>query len=167
MQRLTAQQDRHTWPNTVTTMKRNVLRTIWLPTLVLLGVTSAAAQNRPGGVAVTGTVVDPRRAPVADATVKLQQEPNPTEEPAKTDAAGRFRFEGVGDGSYSVEVEHEGFARSVTPLQVRGRAPATLTIKLSLPSVVTKVTVVGDETAQVSTDITENLDTASVDQNLL
>ena len=31
----------------------------------------------------------------------------------------------------------------------------------------TKVTVVGDEPAQVSTDISENLDTASVDQNLL
>ena len=66
-----------------------------------------------------------------------------------------------------VEVEHEDFARSVTPLQVSGRASATLTIKLSLSSVVTKVTVVGDEPAQVSTDISENLDTASVDQNLL
>jgi hypothetical protein len=167
MQRMTAGHDRQTWPTTVTTMKRNVLQTIWLPTLVLLGLTSAAAQNRPDGVAVTGTVVDLRRAPVTDATVTLRREPDATEESVKTDAAGRFRFEGVGDGSYSVEVEHEGFARSVTPLQVRGRAPATLTIKLSLPSVVTKVTVVGDQPAQVSTDISENLDTASVDQNLL
>jgi Carboxypeptidase regulatory-like domain len=148
-------------------MKRNFLRSIWLLALVLLALTGAAAQNRPGGVAVTGTVVDQRRAPVTDATVTLHQEPNATQEPVKTDAAGRFRFEGVGDGSYSVEVVHEGFARSVTPLQVSGRAPATLTIKLSLSTVVTKVTVLGDEPAQVSTDITENLDTASVDQNLL
>jgi hypothetical protein len=148
-------------------MKSNFLRTIWLPALVLLGLTGASAQNRPGGAAVTGTVVDQRRAPVTDATVTLHQEPNPTQEPVKTDAAGRFRFEGVADGSYSVEVEHEGFARSFTPLQVSGRAPAALSIKLSLSSVVTKLTVVGDEPAQVSTDITENLDTASVDQNLL
>jgi hypothetical protein len=148
-------------------MKRNVLRTIWLPTLVLLGLSGAAAQNRPGGVAVTGIVIDQRRAPVTDATVTLQQELNAARESAKTDAAGRFHFEGVGDGSYTVEVEHEGFARSVTPLQVSGRALATLTIKLSLSTVVTKVTVVGDEPAQVSTDISENLDTASVDQNLL
>jgi Carboxypeptidase regulatory-like domain len=140
---------------------------IWLPTLVLLGLSGAAAQDRTGGVAVTGTVVDQRRAPVMDATVTLHQEPNATQEPVKTDAAGRFRIEGVVYGSYSIEVEHEGFARSVTPLQVSGRAPATLTIKLSLSSVVTKLTVVGDEPAQVSTDITENLDTASVDQNLL
>src|ERR1700694_5792519 len=148
-------------------MKRNILRTIWLPTVVLVGLTSAAAQTPSGSVAVTGMVVDPRRAAVTDATVTLKQEPNATQAPVKTDAAGRFRFDGVGDGSYSIEVEHEGFAQSVTPLQVRGRAPATLTIKLSLPSVVTKVTVVGDEAAQVSTDISENLDTASVDQNLL
>jgi hypothetical protein len=148
-------------------MKRNVLRMIWLPTLVLLGLSGAAAQNRSGGEAVTGIVIDQRRAPVTDATVTLYQELNATGEPVKTDAAGRFHFEGVGEGSYSVEIEHEGFARSVTPLQVSGRAPATLTIKLSLSSVVTKVTVVGDEPAQVSTDITENLDTASVDQNLL
>jgi hypothetical protein len=148
-------------------MKRIYLRMIWLPALVLLGLTGAAAQNRPGGVAVTGTVFDQRRAPVTDATVTLHQDPNATREPVKTDATGRFRFEDVGEGSYSVQVEHEGFARSVTPLQVSGRAPATLTIKLSLSSVVTKLTVVGDETAQVSTDITENLDTASVDQNLL
>jgi hypothetical protein len=148
-------------------MKRNVLRTIWLPTLVLLCLRGAAAQNRAEGVAVTGTVVDQRRAPVTDATVTLHQEPNATEEPVKTDAAGRFHFEGVADGGYSVEVEHEGFARSVTPLQVSGKTPAPLTIKLSLSSVVTKVTVIGEEPAQVSTDISENLDTASVDQNLL
>ena len=148
-------------------MKRNILRTIWIPALVLMGLTSAVAQNRPGDATVTGTVVDQRRSPVTDATVTLRQSPNATAETVKTDAAGRFRFEGVADGSYSVQVEHEGFARSVTPLQVSGRAPATLTIKLSLSSVETKVTVIGDEPAQVSTEVSENLDTASVDQNLL
>jgi Carboxypeptidase regulatory-like domain/TonB dependent receptor len=148
-------------------MKRDVLRTSWLVTLVLLGLTGAAAQSRSGGVAVTGTVVDQRRAPVTDATVTLKGGFNAKEEQVETDAAGQFRFEGADAGSYSLEVEHEGFAGSVTPLQVTGRMSATLTIKLSLSSVVTKVTVLGDEPAQVSTDISENLDTASVDQNLL
>jgi Carboxypeptidase regulatory-like domain/TonB dependent receptor len=134
---------------------------------MLLALTSAVAQNRPGDATVTGTVVDQRRSPVTEATVTLRQDPTTTQETVKTDAAGRFRFEGVQDGSYSVKVEHEGFARSVTPLQVSGRAPATLTIKLSLSSVETKVTVIGDEPAQVSTEVSENLDTASVDQNLL
>jgi hypothetical protein len=127
----------------------------------------AAAQERPGGVAVTGSVVDPRRAPVAGAAVTLKQEPAATVASAKTDAAGRFRFDSVADGDYSIEVEHEGFAHSVTPMHVRGRAPAPLAIVLMLTSVVTKVTVIGDESAQVSTDISQNLDTASVDQNLL
>jgi len=148
-------------------MNRNVLRTIWLSTLVVLCLSGAAAQNQPSSIAVTGTVVDQRRSPVTDATVTLHQDPNGTDEAVKTDAAGRFVFMGVGDGSYSVEVEHEGFARSITPLQVSGRMSSPLTIKLSLSSVVTKVIVVGDEPAQVSTDISENLDSASVDQNLL
>jgi hypothetical protein len=148
-------------------MKRNVLQTIWLPALLLLGLTSTRAQNGRGGIAITGTVLDPRRAPVTEATVTLQQGPNGVQKAVKTDAAGRFRFEGVGDGSYSVKVELDGFATSVTALQVSGKTPAALTIKMSLPTVLTKVTVVGEEEAQVSTGISENLDTASVDQNLL
>ena len=148
-------------------MKKNVLRTIWLAALVLLGLSGAAAQNQAGGFAVTGIVIDQRRAPVAEATVTLRQEPELPVEMVKTDVAGRFHFEGVPDGSYTVEVEHEGFAQSLTPLQTSGKAPGTLTIKLSVSSVVTKLTVVGDEPAQVSTDMSENLDTASVDQNLL
>ncbi len=133
---------------------------------MLLSLTCAAAQNR-GGVALTGTVLDPRRNPVADATVTLAQGSSAAQEAVKTDAAGRFRFEGVGDGSYSVQVAHDGFAPSDTSLQISGKTPAALLIKMSLLSVVTKVTVVGDEQVQVSTDISENLDTASVDQNLL
>jgi hypothetical protein len=85
-----------------TKMKRNVLRMIRLPTLVLLGLSGAAAQNRSGGVAVTGIVIDQRRAPLTDATVTLHQELNATGEPVKTDAAGRFHFEGVGEGTRNI-----------------------------------------------------------------
>jgi hypothetical protein len=56
-------------------MKRNALRTIWLATLALLSLSGAAAQNQAGGFAVTGTVIDQRRAPVGDATVTLHKNP--------------------------------------------------------------------------------------------
>jgi hypothetical protein len=148
-------------------MKRNTLLTICVSALCLAGMSSAAAQDRRDGMSVTGIVVDPRRAPVAEAAVTLSQEPGAVVGSAKTDAAGRFHFDGVTDGEYSIEVEHEGFARSVTALRVRGRPAAPLTIGLALPSVLTNVTVVGEAPAQVSTDISQNLDTASVDQNLL
>jgi hypothetical protein len=149
------------------TRKRKILRPIWLLALVLLGLSSAAAQNSPGGVVVTGVVIDQRRTPVVDASVALHPEAQAAQETAKTDAAGRFRFEKVGEGNYTVEVEHGGFARSVTNLQISGKAPDALTIKLSLSSLLTNLTVVGDEPAQVSAEIANNLDTASVDQNLL
>jgi Carboxypeptidase regulatory-like domain len=148
-------------------MTRNIRRTLWPPILVLLALTGAMAQIQPSGIALTGTVVDQRRAPVTDATVTLKGARNYMVEQVKTDAAGRFRFDRVDAGSFSLEVEQEGFAHSVTPVQVGGKFSVNLAIKLSLPAVVTKVTVVGDEPAQVSTDISQNLDTASVDENLL
>ena len=66
-----------------------------------------------------------------------------------------------------IEVQHEGFAASVTPLQVRNRPPAPLTINLALAGLVSEVTVNGDAPAMVSTDIAENKDAVSADQNLL
>lgn len=149
--------------------------------LLTLALPTVRAQNRPGGVAVAGSVRDPRGSPVANATVALMQGTEtqlPTQLPTqlstqlatqvatKTDAAGRFRFENVFEGNYSVEVQHDGFEMSVTPLQVQTKAPAPLAITLALALVVTKVTVVGEE-QQVSTDITSNRDAASVDNQLL
>ena len=130
------------------------------------GAAAARAQNAPRGFGVTGQVRDPRGAPVAEAAVTLKREGDTVSPVAKTDAAGRFRFDGVLKGSYSVEVAHDGFEPAVKGLQIQGRAPAPLTITLALALVVTKVTVVG-ESAQVSTDISENRDKASADQNLL
>jgi hypothetical protein len=134
--------------------------------LLSSGAAAARAQNAPRGFGVTGQVRDPRGAPVADAAVTLKRESDTVLPVAKTDAAGRFRFDGVLEGSYSVEVAHDGFEPVVKGLQIQGRAPAPLTITLALALVVTKVTVVG-ESAQVSTDISENRDAASADQNLL
>src|SRR5882672_11645092 len=115
-------------------MKRTILLTICVSALCLAGMSRAAAQGRRDGVSVTGIVVDPRRAPVAEAAVTLSQEPGAVVGSAKTDTAGRFHFDGVADGDYSIEVEHEGFARSVTALRVRGRTAAPLTVGLALPS---------------------------------
>ncbi len=111
--------------------------------------------------------MDPSGAGAANLTVNLKKGPETVLMSAETDAAGRFRFDAVPEGSYLLDVEHEGFAPSVTPLQVRNRPPAPFTIKLTLASLVSEVTVNGDAPAIVSTDIAENKDSVSVDQNLL
>jgi Carboxypeptidase regulatory-like domain len=138
-----------------------------LALLVLFAAGSAMAQNRSQVVPVTGTVLDPSRASTSDATVTLKQGSNKVLSSVTTDALGRFRFDAVPDGNYSIEVQHEGFALSVTALRVRTNPPAPLTIVLTLASVVSEVSVRADESAQISTDISENRDAAAADQNLI
>jgi hypothetical protein len=137
-----------------------------LPILLGIGLPGAAAQSQPR-VAVTGVVRDPRGAPVAGATVTLEQEANAPLSQTRTDNTGRFRFDSVSQGSYSIEVRHDGFQPALKPLQVQARAPTPLTITLALALVVTNVTVIGNDSEQVSTDIAENRDAASVDKSLL
>lgn len=135
--------------------------------MVVIGLGSAAAQSKPQGVPVTGTVLDPSRTATSDATVTLRQGPDSVVSSVTSDASGKFRFDAVPDGTYSIEVQHDGFRLSVTPLRVRANPPAPLTIVLTLAQLVSEVSVNGDEPAQISTEIAENRDAASVDQDML
>ena len=85
----------------------------------------------------------------------------------KTDSSGRFRFAAVAPGTYAIEVSRERFAGSTTPIAVGAQPPAPLAITLALATVVTELSVNGDAPEEVSTDIADNRDTASVDENLL
>jgi hypothetical protein len=141
---------------------------LWgLSLLVLLcpGV-DAKAQSQARGVTVTGIVLDPTRAWMTDAAVTLSQGSD-TVASAVTDSMGKFSFANVTDGNYSIEVIRDGFQRSVTPLRVRTTSPAPLTIVLALPRLDSQVSVEGDAPEQISTEIAENRDAASVNQSLL
>ena len=62
---------------------------------------------------VTGTVTDPQSAVVPDARVVLLN--GQTElRTARTDAAGRYRFDGVAPGAYAVAVSAPGFQTATT-----------------------------------------------------
>ena len=145
----------------------SVLPTTWLVVLFLLGANCALAQAPVRTVPVTGTVLDPSGVGAASVTVSLKKGTDNALLSVETDTSGRFRFDAVAEGNYSIVAQHEGFAPSATPLQVRNRPPAPLTIKLALASLVSEVTVSGDAPVFVSTDVAENKDSVSVDQNLL
>jgi len=125
------------------------------------------AQRPPQSVAVTGTVLDPSGASTPDADVTLKQGSSSVRAQGKTDPGGKFRFDAVPPGNYSIEVQHEGFKNSFTPVKVSSQAPASLTIHLALEGITSEVSVSGDESVQVSTDAAENRDSATVDQSLL
>jgi hypothetical protein len=128
---------------------------------------NAMAQRLPQTVAVTGTVLDPSGASTPDATVTLKQGSSSIRAQGKTDTSGRFRFDAVPPGNYSIEVQRAGFKISTTSIKVSSQSPPSVTIKLALEGISSEVSVVGDESVQVSTDAAENRDTATVDQNLL
>src|ERR1700676_442918 len=140
---------------------------IWLSFLTLVLVANAMAQRPPQAAAVTGVVLDPSGASTPDATVTLKQGSSNIRAQAKTDPFGKFRFEEVRPGNYSIEVQHEGFKKSINTLKVSPESTASLTITLALEGISSEVSVSGDESVQVSTDAAENRDSATVDQSLL
>jgi carboxypeptidase family protein len=141
------------------------VRRYWYIVLFLVAVCSAWAQNPGRAAAIAGTVFDPSGAEVPDATVTLKRGPKELSS-VKTDASGRFRFEGIPQGNYSIEILQEGFQPSLTPVQVQEKPPAALTITLSLAQLVSQVSVTAGA-VQVSTDTAENRDSVNADQNLL
>src|SRR3989338_991725 len=60
---------------------------------------------------ITGTVLDPARAPLPRVTVQLLAAGGAELARTRTDAQGRFRFEGLSPASYTVVVELVGFER--------------------------------------------------------
>ena len=125
------------------------------------------AQRAPQTAAITGLVLDPSGAYTPDATVTLRQGSNNVRAQGKTDSTGKFRFDAVPSGNYSVEVQREGFKKSITPVKVPSTSSASLTITLALEGISSEVSVSGDDSIQVSTDAAENRDSATVDQSLL
>jgi len=71
--------------------------------VVLFGPHVAAAQS-----VVSGTVTDPQSAVVPDARVALMSGRSEVRT-TRTDAQGRYRFEAVPPGTYSVVVSASGF----------------------------------------------------------
>jgi protocatechuate 3,4-dioxygenase beta subunit len=148
-------------------MKHRMPRVVGFIVLALLAWSGAMAQGRPRTLPLAGTVLDPRGSPVVDATISLKSETGKVTSSVKTDAAGKFRFPSVAEGNYSVAVQAEGFEAAEVSLQVTAQPPAALSISLSLAQLVTEVSVNGEAPTQVTTDVADNRDTASVSDNLL
>src|SRR5258705_10169604 len=135
--------------------------------LVALCVANSMAQSAPQSFAITGTVVDPSGGLVPGASVTLKNSAGTIGAPLETNTSGSFRWDGISPGQYSIEVRRVGFKASVTPLRVSNRPLAALRITLALADLTSEVSVADAEPAQVSSDATENRDSATVGQNLL
>lgn len=105
--------------NTTLNRRRPTRRATLLTTtaaLLLLPIAAlrAPAQNLAGQL--TGTVTDPRGAPVASATVILNNTRTQARLMTSTDASGAFIFEAPPAGAYGMQVLKSGFAEAARPL---------------------------------------------------
>jgi iron complex outermembrane recepter protein len=93
--------------------------------LALGGLPSLAAAQRPSAV-VTGRVRDRTEAPVTRATVSIVELNRAT----TTDSAGRFRFEGVPAGRFTVAARKLGYDPAASAVEV-GDSPVVVELRLS------------------------------------
>jgi hypothetical protein len=135
--------------------------------LLLLALTawSLLAQTGHDGLSVSGIVSDPTGAAVPGSDVTLVREGSPPRT-VSTDSGGNFRLNGIAAGRYEIRVRRDGFTPVTLPLTISDHSPAPLQITLQLTGVRQQVTVTG-KADEVSTHPADNLDTVTLDRDLL
>ena len=126
-----------------------------------------ALQPAARGVIVSGVVQDQTGAVLPAAQVALT--PSGAQAPAQTvasDAAGRFQFERVPQGTYDIRTEFAGFKVTTVRVRVGARAPGPVTVVMALEGITQDVSVT-DGGAATSTTSSANLNAITVDQDAL
>jgi hypothetical protein len=101
--------------------------------VIYLAVTYCAyAQSGGNSASISGTVVDPSDAVVANATVEIHNPVSAFERSTTTDSSGRFSFPNVPFNPYHLSVTVSGFAPYTQDVEVRSTVPLTLKVSLQV-----------------------------------
>jgi hypothetical protein len=113
---------------------------------------------------VTGAVVDPNGAVVANASITIANPVTGYKRTTNSQADGSFQFNDVPPNNYQVSVTATGFTPATQSLTVRTAVPISLKISLTIGSATETVTVTGN-----AAEALENVPTAhtDVDQTLI
>jgi len=115
----------------------------WGPiALALLMAGNATPQGAVGSI--TGIVVDPSGAVVANATVEIQNKVAGFQKSVATDPQGAFKFLNLTPSSYHLSVNAPGFQPYNQDVNVRAVVPENLTVKMALASETTSINVAED-----------------------
>lgn len=140
------------------------MRSAALGLLIVLGLSSPALYGQFNLGAISGTVTDTSGAAVANATVIITNEATGVARTIKTDTDGFYSAEGLGVGSYRVEVADPGFKISVVrDIQLNPGQRRANNVVLQVGSVSSQVLVTANA-EQVNTETSESGGTISSKQ---
>ena len=129
---------------------------------LVLGI-AAFSQSMSAGT-ISGTIVDPNKAVVVNATVTLENTVTGYKRSTNTGTDGAFRFDNVPFNNYTYSVSASGFSDARGDISVRTSVPTTLTIPLTVGSATATVTI-----SSGAGEVLENVPSAhtDVDQSLI
>lgn len=126
-------------------MRKNTTKIVFAALLSLIFTLTYAHGQTPNlRGSVTGTVKDRTGAAVAGAEVKLVNAQQLVLNAVKTDTDGRFRFENVAVGSYSILASRSDFSLQREALQVTTNATTEVNLVLEVNQLTEQVTVTAD-----------------------
>jgi len=129
---------------------------------------SQTPQPAPPGHVLSGTVVDPSSAEVAEAQVSLLTSNGSAQATTTTDRAGNFFFDDLPHGKYRLRIHAAGFKDGLVDLTVSAKPLSPLHITLAISALSEVVSVTADESIpQTSTDTSENLNANSITRDAL
>jgi len=102
---------------------------------------SATAQSGGSSTSVTGTVVDPTGAVVANAVVEIRNPVSGLARSANTDNSGKFSIPNIPFNPYHLTVAGQGFASYAQDIDVRSLVPININITLQVKGSSESVTV--------------------------
>ena len=124
---------------------------------------AAAPQMFPQSISsgtVTGTVLDPDKMVVPQASIELRNPVTGYNQAVITDITGAFRFSNVPENMYEIRITAPGFAPIREPVEVRSTVPINLSFTLKMAEVTTNVEV-NASMALIDTDPSAHTDTGS------
>ncbi|HBB94098.1 MAG TPA: TonB-dependent receptor [Blastocatellia bacterium] len=122
-----------------------------------------AGQSLSAGT-ISGTVVDPNHAVVANATVTLANAVTGYKQSTNTNSDGTFRFDNIPFNNYVYTASASGFGDVRGAINIRSSVPIALTVPLAVGAATATVTITSG-----TSDVLENVPSAhtDVDQSLL
>ena len=116
------------WPVSVRTVASAVTLAF---VLSMVFASSGAAQSLIAGD-IAGTVTDPSTAAIVNAAVHLKSLDSGATQSTTTSSDGTFRFTLLKTGRYEISVDHAGFAKLVTNVEVAVGRTTTVNLKLEI-----------------------------------